>query len=299
MNRLIENTISAATALLIGFYVGTQWNGKELSDTSAVLLPEPQVVQSAVQAHPELLPEPHVAQPAVQAHPEKAAVVLPPAGAADASQPTAAQPSPVVQAPACPEPEAAVRHIAHTETVSGFDSKKLNAVYQQINSEDAQQRQQAALVLAKLGAEDVVPDLIRIAGDDEESGELRRELIQQIDWSGHTEKLAGIISKSRDAEARLAAVNAISAVNNFTEEDYATLGEVMMENFLIEPEEGIKIATLNCIQTVYPDSFQEILEEYPRVVATPEVRNYLAMIETPPDEMEQVPANEKSEELGE
>lgn len=153
--------------------------------------------------------------------------------------------------------------------------------------------------MAKLGTEDVMPDLLRIAGDDEENGELRRELIQQIDWSGHTEKLAGIISGSRDAEARLAAVNAIASAENLTDEEFEELGKAMMNNFLIEPEEGIKIATLNCIQAVYPDSFQEILERYPRVLATPEVRNYLKMIETPPDEMEQALAEEKSEELGE
>lgn len=281
MNRFIENALSAATALLIGFYVGSHWNGKEPAKAPAELLVEPQLAQPAA-----LVPTP---------------AITPPAGADDVSKPIAAQSSPAVQAPqpACPEPEPAVRQITQAETVPGFDSKKLDAVYQQLNNEDAQQRQQAALVLAKLGTENVMPDLLRIAGDDEENGELRRELIQQIDWSGHTEKLAGIISGSRDAEARLAAVNAISAANNLTEEDFTRLGEAMMNNFLIEPEEGIKIATLNCIQAVYPDSFQEILERYPRVLATPEVRNYLKMIETPPDEMEQAPVEEKSEELGE
>jgi hypothetical protein len=282
MNRFVENALSAATALLIGFYIGTQWNGKEPANAPEELLAESQL------AHPAA----HVAAPAA---------VTSPAGIGDVSQSVAAQPSPAAQAPqpACPNPEPASQQIAHTETAPGFDSKKLDAFYQQIKSEDPQQRQQALLALAKLGTEDVVSDLIRAAADDEESGELRRELIQQIDWSGHTEELAGIISKSRDAEARLAAVNAISAAKNLTEEEFVKLGEVIMNNFLIEPEEGIKIATLNCIQAVYPDSFQEILERYPRVLATPEVRNYLKMIETPPDEMEQAPVEEKSEELGE
>lgn len=285
MNRFAGNALSAATALLIGFYIGIQWHdGIEPANVPAEPLAESKVV---------VQPTAHVTAPAAAPSP---------ANANDVSQPIAAQPSPAAQAslPAAPEPESAPQQIAHTETVIGFDGKKLGAVYQQIKSEDAQQRQQAALILAKLGAEDVVPDLIRIAGDDEENGELRRELIQQIDWSGHTEELAGIISKSRDAEARLAAVNAISAANNFTEEDFTRLGEAMMNNFLIEPEEGIKIATLNCIQAVYPDSFQEILKRYPRVLATPEVRNHLKMIATPPEQMEEeAPAEAKSEEQGE
>jgi hypothetical protein len=280
MKRLVENTISAAVALLIGFYIGTQWHGKEPANTPEEPLAEPQV------AHPVA----HVEEPAA-----------PPPASANTSQPSAVQPKPAAQAPPpiSPAPELPPQRVAHTETVPGFDSKKLDDVYQQSKSEDAQQRQRALLALAKLGTKEVVSDLISAAADDEESSELRRELIQQIDWSGHTEELGEIISKSRDAEARLAAVNAIAAAENLTDAEFDGLGQTMINNFLIEPEEGIKIATLNCIQARYPDSFQEVLEKYPRVLATPEVQNHLKMIATPPEQMEEASAEKKSEELGE
>ncbi len=281
MNRFVENTISAAGALLLGFYVGTQWNKQEPAAIPAELRPE--------------LPAAQVEKPAAAPPPVSTVASRP---IANVAQP---KPSAYVQPPQAvsPAPEPPPQRVAHTETVPGFDSKKLDAVQQQSKSEDAQQRREALLILAKLGTENVLPDLIRAAANDEESSSLRRELIQQIDWSGHAEELAGIISKSRDAEARLAAVNAISAAKNFTEEEFAQLGDALMNNFLMEPEEGIKIATLNCIQENWPGEFQKILEKYPKVLATPEVQNHLKMITTTPEQMEEAPAAAKSEEQGE
>lgn len=295
MNRFAENAFSAAIALLIGFYVGTQWHGEKPSNTLAELSAKPQVVQ----------PIAHVVEKPITtslpAHTDARRSPISEQNHSDTSQLNTTQHRTAAQAPqpAFPELEAPSQRVVHTEAVPGFDSKKLYAVYQEINSEDAQQRQQALIVLAKLGTEEVVSDLISAAANDEESSSLRRELIQQIDWSGHTEELTGIISKSRDAEARLAAVNAIAAAENLTDAEFEGLGQAMINNFLIEPEEGIKIATLNCIRARYPASFQEVLEKYPRVLATPEVQKYLQMIKTPPEQMEGAPAEAKSEELGE
>lgn len=283
MNKIAGNVLSVLAALLIGFYAGAQWNGKK-SDS---ILP------------PSLPPVPAVTQHAPAPPMEQSVQPVDTPRAADVAsqQPkdikTAA---PIVAPPQlnCPEPPAA--HIS--QQIAGFDSKKMDAVYQQIHSEDAQERHQSLRTLAQLGTEEIMPDLIRAAADDEESSDLRRDLIQQINWAGHAEELGGIISKSRDAEARLAAVDAIAAAENFTEEEFATLGEAMMNNFLMEPQEGVKIATLNCIQAVYPDSFQEVLERYPQVLATPEVQAYLKRLTAPPDENIQSPAEERKEELG-
>ncbi len=284
MNKIAGNVFSVLAALLIGFYAGAQWSEKKTGSTlPPSLLPVPAVTEHA--------PAPPMAQPVqpVDTPPRAPVVVSPQPKDIKTAAPVAAPPP-----MKCPELPAG--HVS--QQIAGFDSKKMDAVYQQIHSEDTQKRHEALRTLAQFGSEKIMPDLIHAAADDEESSDLRRDLIQKIDWNGHAEELAGIISKSRDAEARLAAVNAIAAAENLTEEEFATLGEAMMQNFLIEPQEGVKIATLNCIQAIYPDSFQEVIEKYPRALAVPEVQDYLKRLAEPPDENIPPQVEEQNEELG-
>lgn len=170
----------------------------------------------------------------------------------------------------------------------GFDSKKLEDTYQQIYSEDTEQRRQALQVLAQLGSEEIIPELIRIAADDNENSEIRRDLIQQIQWSGHTGELSNIITQSRDAEARLAAVNAVMS-GKITETELTDMSTAMLENLHMEAEDGIKIATLNYFLSVDPIAFQQIVEQHSYELSSPEVQNYLNMITTPPSQTTESP----------
>jgi hypothetical protein len=280
MSKIAGNVLSVLAALLIGFYAGAQWSEKKTDSISS-----PQ--EPAVTEHAPALPREQPVQP-VDA--PRVADVVSPQFKDKKTAVSVAAPPPMK----CPELPA--EHIS--QQIAGFDSKKMDAVYQQIHSEDAQKRHESLRTLAQFGTEEIMPDLIRTAADDEESSDLRRDLIQQIDWAGHTKELGDILSRSRDAEARLAAVNTIASAKHLTDAELEGLGSVMINNFLVEPEEGIKIATLNCIQAVYPDSFQEVLEKYPHVLATPEVQAYLKRLTAPPDENAQAPAEERKEEMG-
>jgi hypothetical protein len=89
MNRITENILSAATALLIGFYGGTQWYGKEPANIPAEPLPNPKIVQPVADV-------------------EKPPAAAPPPVKPSAVQPHHAAHAQVPQA-VCPEPEPASR----------------------------------------------------------------------------------------------------------------------------------------------------------------------------------------------
>jgi hypothetical protein len=281
MNKMIVgNALTASLAMAIGFYAGTRWQGEEGGNAQPAA---PAAVSVPAPTHPKesaLAPAGREAQ-VIAVSPVNAPPVAPtqqsPAGPEQPS-PQVAQAEKSVQ-----EPKPSWEPV-----VSGFDRKKLEETYQQIYSDDANLRHQALRTLAQLGAEEVRQDLIRIASDEEEISEVRRDLIQQIDWSGNTQTLSDILIRSRDAEARLAAVTAASN-GKLTDTERLYLEDVMMENFSMEPEDGIKIATLNHFLSTDPAAFQRILEEYPDEVSSPEVQSYLTLISTPPDQTSQPP----------
>ena len=277
MNKiLLGNALSASLALLMGFYGGTQWSPNGTGNDHPV---SPQRSADSL------------TQLSAPGRIETATV-------ADKSTASEVESKPEPVAPVCPEQIKA--GVARHETaggesksrwapvVSGFDRKKLEATYQQIYSEDAEQRNQALRILAALGAEEVVPELIRIATDEGENSEVRRDLIQQLQWSGHTRELAGILTQSRDADARLAAVNTISS-GKMTDAEVMDMEAALLENLRMEPEDGIKIATLNHFLSVDPVAFQQVIEQYPSELSSPEVENYLKMITTPPEQIVDIP----------
>lgn len=285
MNKIFAQVLSAATTLLIGFYTGTQWNAKNINLTVSPPIPDPAFTKSSAIAQEKKTAN-SVANP-----PNFTTEAV--SSIANSEKQTARVQTQAISS--CPKP--IIQYAV--QDIGGFDSKKLNELYQQVDSEDDQQRQQALLALAKLGTDDVVLDLIQVAGDDEKNSELRRELIQQIDWSGHAKELSDIITASRDAEVRLAAVNAISP-EKMTDEELTELEDALLENLRIEPEDGVKIATLNYILSVDPESFEQAFEYYSDELTTPEVQEYLHRIATPPPEEneQEIPADEQKDNLG-
>lgn len=174
--------------------------------------------------------------------------------------------------------------------ISGFDREKLEETYQKAFGGDASRRHEALRTLAELGAEEIMPELIDIASSEDEDSEVRRELIQRIDWSGDTQVLGDILIGSRDVEARLAAVAAASG-ETLTEGERTGLEALLLENLAIEPSDGVKIATLNHFLSTDPLAFQHILTQYRHELATPEVQQYLEFISTPPAPLGEEPGN--------
>lgn len=279
MNKIIVgNALTASLAMTIGFYAGTRWHDEDRGKE-----------QLAVEASPAAVTLSQETAPSPPEHGPGAVTVAPFA----ATQGAGAQQSPSRREHRPPQ-------VAQTEktqkdrqpswepVVSGFDREKLEQTYQQLQSQDANQRHEALRTLAQLGAEEIKPDLIRIASDEEENSEVRRDLIQQINWSGNTQELTEILRRSRDSEIRLAAVTAVAS-GKLTDTERVDLERVMLENFRMEPQDGIKIATLNHFLASDPIAFQQIIEQFPNEISSPEVQSYLQLITTPPDETAQAP----------
>lgn len=275
MNKIILRTIApAALALVLGLYGGVYW-GKSQGNCAEPAGRGIAGADAAAGSGPGLLPDPD--ERSARGHrPPPSTVTV---GATADSSGTRVQPA---RSASPGRPDAAPLPMMAAAEVSGFDRAKLEHTYQQLSSADVNQRHEALRTLAQLGGPEIKPYLIRVAANEAENSEIRRDLIQQIDWSGNTRELGDILVGSRDAEARLAAVGAVG-VGNLTVTERMGLEDSMRENLSLEPAEGVKIATLNYFLSADPLTFEQVLQQYPNELSTPEVKSYLEFILTPPD----------------
>jgi len=170
----------------------------------------------------------------------------------------------------------------YSESVYDFDKVKLANMQQKMYSKIPSEKQQALLILAQLGSEELMPELVRVAADEAENSELRRELIRQINWTEHSGELASIVKNSKDAETRLAAVIAVNR-EKLSTADIMKLENVLLENLHIEAQDGIKIATLNYFLGQSFDVFQQIVKTYSNELSSHEVRNYIDSVSRVPN----------------
>ncbi|MEN9503589.1 MAG: hypothetical protein RI964_2874 [Pseudomonadota bacterium] len=270
-NKPTKKLLFFSLALLVGLYTGTHWNTQEISNTESdsvqkELISADQKNNMHDTGHPVTFTVSPIVEPVLQTKSLQSNVLKSELMKKDG-------------------------HIVTDTSVSGFDRSKLETTYQQIYSEDAEQRHQAVQILAQLGEANVIPELIKIATNEEEDSKMRRDLIQQLSWSNYVSELNNIITHSRDAEVRLAAINAVES-GKIGGYGLINTEEVMLENLRIEPEDGIKIATLNHFLSTNPEKFHQIVAQYSQELSSPSIQNYLKMVTTPPAQATDVPLND-------
>ncbi len=150
-----------------------------------------------------------------------------------------------------PEPEIAV---------SGqVDADALQTALADMHSPNIETRQQALRALMLVGSPEVKLEIGRIIFNDEEDVNLRRELIQSLNWHGVSEQLINLFQTAKDYNVRAAAILA-AETSQLDESERLAFESVLQESFAEEPDNFVKIATLDYFSNNNPSKLQEFFD---------------------------------------
>lgn len=169
-----------------------------------------------------------------------------------------------------------------TTPETAFDAGKLSEVHQAVFSDDLAKKHDALHVLAKLGSDQIKPDLIGVALDENEDGAIRREMIESINWHGSVDDLAAIIERSDSADVRLAAISAIDK-RKLDGVEIEKLEQSLLDSLKAGTEDGVKIAILNYFAHDGVFDLESIVNAHKQAFASPEIMQHIQFLQTPPE----------------
>lgn len=161
-------------------------------------------------------------------------------------------------------------------------------------SADLDTRQRALRALTLVGSSEIKQQIGQIIFNDDEDTTLRNDIIKNLDWHGLSEQLIELFQISKDYNIRTAAITA-AQTSHFDETERQSFETTLLENFESEPDDFVKIATLDYFANNNLDKLQDFLNEENKNNLSPEVHKHLQFLLVPAQE---VPVSEEMPEPG-
>jgi len=164
-----------------------------------------------------------------------------------------------------------------------IDHDALQTVTKDMYSTDFNTRQRALKALIVLGSPEIKQQIGQIILNEDENVALRRDLIQSMDWQGLGDQLVGLFEKSKDSAIRFAAISAVDS-SNLNETEKQTFENSLLNNFTVESDDFIRIATLDYFSNHNREQLQLVINKLNPQEISPQLQDHIKFLTTPTQE---------------